>query len=195
MRAFYRHKYIPFFMKYVFKITLFLFVFGIAGCGGDSRTSILKKCTTLGDESITYARANYVKLFHYFNPERFAVPYQKIKDYDHITHRNVINTYTLAVRKLKAKDPVTESLLSACKNLATFSKNFVDQSYPRAIAYKSQYNPLSDKFFTQINQIVKFDDNIGEFKKGTSSFKKQVLKYQEATKQYREVFKAELSVD
>ncbi len=182
-------------MKLAFKITCFLLVIGIAGCGGESRISVLKKCTTLGDESITYARANYVKLFHYFNAEKFDAPYQKIKDYDYITHRNVINTYTLAVRKLKAKDPVTESLLFACKSLATFSKNLVDQSYPRAIAYESQDDPLSDKFFTQINQIVKFDDSIGVFEKDAPSFKKQVLNYQKAAKQYRETFKAELSVD
>lgn len=182
-------------MKFAFRIICFLLVFGIAGCGGESRTSVLKKCTILGDESIAYARANYIKLFHYFNAERFDAPYQKIKDYDHITHRNVINTYTLAVRKLKAKDPVTKSLLSACKSLATFSKNFVDQSYPRAIAYESQDDPLSDRFFTQINQIVKFDDNIGAFEKGVPSFKKQVLNYRKAIKQYRETFKKELSID
>ncbi len=182
-------------MKLAFKITFFLLVFGIAGCGGENRISVLKKCTILGDESIAYARANYVKLFHYFNAEKFDAPYQKIKDYDHITHRNVINTYTLAVRKLKAKDPVTESLLSACKSLATFSKNFVDQSYPRAIAYESQDDPLSDRFFTQINQIVKFDDSIGVFEKGAPSFKKLVLNYQKAAKQYQETFKTELPIE
>lgn len=182
-------------MKPAIKILFFLVIFSIAGCSSETRLSVLKKCTTLGDESISYARANYVKLFHYFNAEKFDTSYQRIKDYDHVTHRNVINTYTLAVRKLKAKDPVTESLLGACKSLAAFSKNFVDQSYPRAIAHESQDNPLSDKFFTQINQIVKFDDSIGAFEKNTSSFKQQVLKYQKATKRYRETFKAELTIN
>ncbi len=183
-------------MKPTYKaIFLLIAMLGISGCTSDTRVSILQKCTVLGDESIAYARANYVKLFHHFNEEKFAAPYQQIKDYDHVTHRNVINTYTLAVRKLKAKDPVTESLLLACKSLATFSKNFVDQSYPRAIAHESEDDPLSDKFFTQINQIVKFDDSIGVFEKNAPSFKQQILKYQKATKQYRETFKAELSTD
>ncbi len=179
-------------MKSTINTLFFLVVFSITGCSSETRLSVLKKCTTLGDESISYARANYVKLFHYFNAEKFDTPYQIIKNYDHVSHRNVINTYAIAVRKLKAKDPVTKSLLGACKSLAAFSKNFVDQSYPRAIAHNSEDNPLSDKFFTQINKIVKFDDTIGVFEANTSSFKQQVLKYQEATKQYRETFKAEL---
>jgi hypothetical protein len=167
----------------------------LTGCSSESRISVLQKCTILGDESIAYARANYVKLFHYFNAEKFDAPYQQIKDYDYVTHRNVINTYTFAVRKLKAKDPVTKSLLFACNSLATFSKNLVDQSYPRAIAHKSQDNPLSDKFFTQINQIVKFDNSIGVFDKNAPSFKQYISNYQQAAKQYREKFKAELSAD
>lgn len=181
-------------MKVAFKIFLiFTLMFSIAGCNGSAdRFSILQKCTTLGDESIAYARANYVKLFHHFNAEKFSVPFQQVKDYDYVTHRNVINTYYIAVRKLKAKDPITESLLSACKSLSLFSKNFVDQSYPRAIAYESNDNPLSDKFFTQINQIVKFDETIGTFDKTTQSFKQQVASYAAATKKYRQVFKNEL---
>ena len=165
----------------------------IAGCNGRAdRFSILQKCTTLGDESITYARANYVKLFHYFNAEKFTVPFQRVKDYDHVTHRNIINTYYIAVRKIKAKDPVTESLLTACKSLSEFSKNFVDQTYPRAIAHKSQENPLSDKFFTQLNQLVKFDETIGTFDRTMPSFKQQVASYEAATKKYRQKFKNEL---
>ncbi|MCK5666908.1 MAG: hypothetical protein KAI17_25650 [Thiotrichaceae bacterium] len=176
-------------------ISLFLLMFSLAGCSSESRISILHKCTVLGDESIAYARANYVKLFYYFNAEKFNAPYQQVKDFDHVTHRNVINTYSMAVRKLKAKDPVTESLLFACKSLATFSKNFVDQSYPRAIAHESTDDPLSDKFFTQINQIVKFDDSIGVFDKNSPSFNQHVINYQKATKQYRAKFKDELSTD
>ena len=183
-------------MKLPLKIfSLFLLILSLAGCTTESRVSVLQKCTTLGDESIAYARANYVKLFHYFNAEKFNESYQIVKDFDHVTHRNIINTYTIAVRKLKAKDPVTESLLFACNSLATFSKNFVDQSYPRAIAYESQENPLSDKFFTQINQIVKFDDSIGVFDKNSPSFNQHVINYQRATKQYRAKFKDELSTD
>jgi len=181
-------------MTFTFKITLIItLIFSITGCNGNvDRLSVLQKCTTLGDESIAYARANYVKLFHHFNEEKFNIPFQQIKDYDYVTHRNVINTYYIAVRKLKAKDPTTESLLSACKNLSLFSKNFVDQSYPRAIAHKSQDNPLSDKFFTQINQIVKFDETIGTFDKTMPSFKQQVASYEAARKKYRQKFKNEL---
>ena len=181
-------------MKFALKTTLlFALMLGIAGCNSESRLSIFQKCTTLGDESIAYARANYVKLFYYFNAEKFDVAYQQVKDFDHVTRRNVINTYTFAVRKLKAKDPTTESMLIACKSLATFSKNFVDQAYPRAIAHKSEDDPLSDKFFTQINQIVKFDESIGVFDKNMPSFRQQVSNYKVAIKQYRDAFKSELS--
>lgn len=184
-------------MKPAFKITIILTIaLSISGCNARAdRTSVLQKCTTLGDESITYARANYVKLFHYFNAEKFSAPFQQVKDYDHVTHRNIINTYYIAVRKIKAKDPITESLLSACKNLSEFSKNFVDQTYPRAIAHKSQENPLSDKFFTQINQIVKFDETIGAFDKKILSFRQQVASYEAAAKDYRQKFKYELLQD
>ncbi len=180
-------------MKFTKIFLLLVFMLSIAGCNSEDRFSVLQKCTTLGNESIVYARANYVKLFHYFNADKFDKPYQQIKDFDHVTHRNIINTYALAVRKLKAKDPITKSLLTACKSLANFSKNFVDQAYPRAIAHKSQDDPLTDKFFTQINQIVKFDESIGAFDKSMPSFKQQVLNYQVATKQYRETFKTELA--
>lgn len=180
-------------MRSLIKTTLFfLLMLSIAGCNSESRLSILKKCTTLGDESILYARANYVKLFHYFNAEKFDAAYQQVKDFDHIRHRNVINTYDIAVRKIKAKDSVTKSLLLACRSLATFSKNLVDQSYPRAIAHMSNDDPLTDKFFSQINQIVKFDNSIGVFDKNTPSFKQQVDAYKNAKNQYRKKFKAEL---
>lgn len=185
-------------MRFVFRITfeialILTLMFSISGCNRSvDRASILQKCTTLGDESITYARANYVKLFYYFNAEKFDAPFQQVKDYDHVTHRNVINTYYRAVRKIKAKDPITKSLLSACKSLSEFSKNFVDQAYPRAIAHKSQDNPLTDKFFTQINQIVKFDETIGVFDKSIPSFKQQVARYEAAAKKYRQTFKSEL---
>jgi len=174
-------------------LTICIISLYLTGCTNETRASVLQKCTILGEESISYARANYIKLFHYFNPKKFDTSYQRIKDYDHVTHRNVINTYTIAVRKLKAKDPTTKALLLSCINLADFSKNFVDQSYPRAIAHKSNENPLSDIFFTQINQIVKFDDSIGVFEKNAPSFKQYILDYKKALKQFRERFKDELS--
>jgi len=181
-------------MKHFFKITLSIFlVITVAACNSESKLSVLQKCSALGDESIVYARANYVKLFYYFNAEKFNVAYQQVKDFDHVTHRNTINTYDKAVRKIKAKDPITQSFLSACKSLSKFSKNFVDQAYPRAIAHKSQDDPLSDKFFIQINQIVQFDSKIGVYEKTATSFQEQVFNYKKAKKLYNEKFKLELS--
>jgi len=179
-------------MKYL----LFSFLLSISllpsGCKQQSQASILQKCSTLANESIVYARANYVKLFHYFNPDKFSEPYLKVKDFDHVTHRNVINTYDIAVRKLQSKDPETSYFISSCLNLSKFSKLLVDQAYPRAIAHKSKYDHLSDNFFIEINKIVKFDHDIGEFEKKETSFKEYVKNYETATKAYLEKFKEEL---
>ena len=171
-------------------ITLFL-----SSCGSstETRTSVLMKCTTLGNESIAYARANYVKLFHYFNPKKFEKTYEKVKSFDNVTARNVINTYEMAVRKIKHKDPTTVALVSACTQLADFSKNLVDQTYPRALSHKSQYDPLTNNFFNEINNIVKFDHNIGQYNKNERSFKQQVAAYQLALKTYKAKFKSSLS--
>jgi len=174
-------------------VVILLLSFGLSSCGGNSQLSVLKKCKTLGDESIAYARANYVKLFYHFNPEKFNKTYQKIKTFDYVTHRNIINTYDLAVRKLKTKDTTTEAFLSSCKKLSQFSKNLVDQAYPRAIAHKSNFDSLSDDFFLEINKIVRFDHNIGQYGKKMYSFKHQVEAYQLALNNYVEKFKIELS--
>jgi len=180
-------------MKYFFS-ALFIILTSllVAGCTGADRGATLQKCMALGDESIMYARANYVKLFYYFNPENFSEPYQQIKEFDHVSHRNVINTYDIAIRKLQAKDEVTKNLLDACISLSDFSKTLVDQSYPRAISHKSKNNPLSDQFFIEINQIVKFDHNIGAFDNSHKSFKQQVQNYKSALEKYIEKYKAEL---
>ena len=71
-------------MKYFFS-ALFIILTSllVAGCTGADRSATLQKCMALGDESIMYARANYVKLFYYFNPENFSEPYQQIKEFDH----------------------------------------------------------------------------------------------------------------
>ena len=181
-------------MKLLVQVTLLLFItLNLASCNSESKVSVLQKCKTLGDESIVYARANYVKLFYYFNAEKFNTAYQQVKDFDHVTHRNIINTYDKAVRKIKTNDPVTKSLLLACLELSTFSTNFVDQAYPRAIAHKSQDDPLSDKFFIQINQIVQFDSKIGVYDKMATSFQELVASYQLVKKQFNEVFNTELS--
>jgi hypothetical protein len=167
----------------------------VSSCNSVDRAATLQKCMALGDESIIYARANYVKLFHYFNPQKFIEPYQQVKEFDHVSHRNVINTYDIAIRKLKAKDDVTKALISACKGLSDFSKTLVDQSYPRAISHKSKFNPLSDNFFIEINQIVKFDPNIGEFDQSNDSFKQQVQNYKSAVKNYIKKYQAELPTE
>ncbi len=173
----------------IFSLSLFLLV----GCSTDTRLSVFNKCVTLGDESIAYARANYVKLFHHFNPKRFSESFQKVKDFDSITHRNNSNNYDIAVRKLKAKDDITKNLVSACKELSIFSKNLVDQTYPRAISHKSKKDPLSNDFFNEINNIVYFDHAIGSFDKNIKSFKQYVSTYQQAVAQYKETYHTELS--
>ena len=178
-------------MKHLLVLFTFTILF-LSGCNSHDRVATFKKCTALGDESIVYARANYVKLFHYFNPEKFSESYNYVKEFDHVTHRNVINTYDIAIHKLEAKDEVTKALITACKNLADFSKTLVDQSYPRAISHKSKYNHSSDNFFIEINQIVKFDHNIGKFDKDKASFKQRVEDYKKAVSLYIEKYKAEL---
>jgi len=181
-------------MKKIVFMSLYLAVLLlVSGCNSETKQSILYKCTTLGDESIVYARANYVKLFHYFNPGKFEQTYQQVADFDHITHRNVINTYDMAVRKIKPRDPTTKAFLTACKNLAKFSKNLVDQAYPRAIAHQSKNKTSSNDFFIEINQIVKFDHNIGAFDQQQVSFKQVVIDYKKALKNYIEKFQLEMN--
>lgn len=179
-------------MKFLMYIPVFLALIFINACQSESHESILRKCTILGDESIIYARANYVKLFHYFNPDKFNEPFQQVKDFDHAVHRNTINTYDIAVLKIKSRDETTNNLLNHCKELAEFSKTLVDQSYPRAIAHKSEYDKLSDNFFIEINKIVKFDHNIGTFDNSQKSFKQRVNEYQFAVKKYIEKYKSKL---
>jgi hypothetical protein len=181
-------------MKYFFLPLLLVVLLLLGGCQQQNHESILQKCNTLANESIVYARANYVKLFHYFNPEKFLGSFQQVKDFDNVTHRNVINTYDIAVRKLQSGDPETIALITSCINLSNFSKLLVDQSYPRAIAHKSKYDPLTDKFFIEINSIVKFDHKIGQFDSKETSFKKYVKNYKVAAKAYIEKFKNDLPV-
>ena len=178
-------------MKFLILLILCISL-SLTGCKGESRLSVLQKCTTLGNESILYARANYVKLFNRFNPKKFGKPYNKIKRFDYAKHRNVINTYHLAVRKIKAKDSATKALKKSVMDLADFSKNLVDQSYPRAIAHKSSFDVLTNNFFNEINNIVNFDHNIGTYKGKAPSFKQLVQNYKNALKKYRTTFNSEL---
>lgn len=176
----------------IFSLTLILLM--QSSCNSSNKKMVLQQCMTLGDESILYARANYVKLFHEINPEKFHDSYKKVKNFNHLAHRNTINTYDIAVRKLKVKDPVSKSLLQACKNLSDFSKNLADQAYPQAISFKnkSKLSPLTDKFFLEINKIVKFDHSIGKYNKYFISFKVHVKNYERAVKKYAKKFKVEL---
>ena len=172
--------------KFVLACLVLLF---ISGCNSVDRFQILKQCTILGDESIVYARAHYVKLFYHFNPEKFAESYKQISDFDAITLRNTIDTYTRAVDKIsskgvKANDTATQNLISACKELSAFSKDFVENTYKQALDYQSESNPLSDEFFIEINQLVKFDHKIGVYDKSRNSFKRSVEQYKEAVKNY-----------
>jgi len=183
-------------MKKLLITSVFIFqLLFLSACNSQTTDTVLQKCTILGTESIAYARANYVKLFYQFNPEKFVDTYKKIESFDYTKHRNIINTYDIAVRKIEIKnnDDVTQALLSSCKTLSTFSKNLVDQSYPRAIAHRSEYSPLTNKFFSEINEIVKYDDSISSFNKAEVTFKQQVEKFRTALKKYKEKFKPILS--
>ncbi len=171
-------------MKVLMIMPLLAALLLVSACQNQTHANILRKCTVLGDESIMYARANYVKLFHYFNPQKFSEPFEQVKDFDHRVHRNTINTYYDTIHKLKSGDEVTKGLISACKDLAEFSTRFVDQSYPRAISHQSSHDKLSDNFFIEINQIVKFDHNIGTFDQSEKSFKQHILSYQKAVINY-----------
>lgn len=174
---------------------LLIFLFQ-SSCNGrnNSKKIALQQCRTLGDESILYARANYVKLFNSINPKKFNSSYLKIKDFDHLRHRKMINTYDIAVNKLKPKDPISQSLLNSCRELSSFTKNFVDKAYPQAISFKnkSKLNPLTDEFFIEINKIVKFDNSIGKYDINFMSFKQYVDSYEIAINHYIKTYKSEL---
>ena len=162
----------------------------ISACNSSvDRFSILKQCTVLGDESIVYARAHYVRLFYHFNPNKFSESFKQISNFEAVTHKNTIDTYMRAVTKFDAKkqnigDNITQNLLNSCKNLSTFSANFVEDNYRLAINHISKNDPLTDVFFIEINKIVKFDHNIGTFDKAEISFKQNVDNYQKAVVEY-----------
>lgn len=179
-------------------LLLCIALFFISACNGsDNRFSVLKKCMVLGDESIIYARAHYVKLFYHFNPNKFSDSYKKIENFDAVTHKNTIDTYSMAIDKLYSNknimaDNTTQNLLSSCKNLSDFSKDFVEENYRLAINHLSKNDPLTDDFFIEINKIVKFDHNIGSSNKGDTSFKEKVDSYQEAVSDYINRYKQDI---
>lgn len=170
----------------------------ISACNSDvERFSVLQKCTVLGDESIIYARGHYVKLFYHFNPNKFSESYKQIADFDAVTHKNIIDTYTRALEKLETtqqvvNDNVTQNLLSACKKLSAFSKKFVEEDYRLALNHISKNDPLTDDFFIEINKIVKFDHNIGAFDKSKTSFKQTVDSYLKAVDNYIDSYREDI---
>jgi len=162
----------------------------ISACNSDvDRLSVLKKCTVLGDESIIYARAHYVKLFYHFNPSKFSDSHKQISNFDAVTHRNTIDTYTRAIDKIDVNkkeynDKFTQNLLTSCKELSKFSIDFVEENYRLAIRHQSKNGPLTDAFFIEINKLVKFDHSIGYFDESQKSFKDNVDNFQKAVADY-----------
>jgi hypothetical protein len=153
----------------------------LSGCNDkNNRIQILSKCTILSDEAKHYGRANYLRLFHSINPEKFAVTYQKVAIFDNKSHRAMINTYTNALKRIKTDDPAALHLISSTQTLVLFVKNFVDHNYAKAILHQSKNNPKSDGFFIEINNIVKFDYNVNGFNQNKATFKGLLEKYNQA---------------
>lgn len=148
----------------------------------ETKTKILLKCTILADEAKQYGSANYVRLFHSINPKKFAETYQKAADFDNKSHRAIINTYIVAVERIKTKDIKALELIRATLEIARFVQHFVDNNYAIASKLKqsSQHNPKSDAFFIEINNIIKFDANIENFDKNQATFTKLLETYNKA---------------
>lgn len=175
-------------------------LFFISACNSVDRYSVLKQCTVLGDESIAYARAHYVKLFYHFNPDKFLESYQQINNFDAVTLKNTIDTYTRAIDKFDANtvetnNQATKNLLLSCKRLALFSTDFVENDYKIALNHNSKNTTSSDDFFIEINRIVKFDHNIGTFDNKQISFKATVENYRKAVKNYIEQYRKDIPSD
>ena len=157
-------------------------------CNGKSNDEqILSKCSILGDEVRLYGRANYLRLFYTLNPDKFEATYQKVADFDNAQHRAIINTYSEALKRLKAKDELGQRLIEATQEITQFVKHFIDIDYPVALSQKhlSKRNPNSDEFFIEINNIVKFDKNMQGFDKSKASFKGLLDKYNIALDHYK----------
>lgn len=181
-------------------IFFFITVLTLSSCNSDDRLTILKHCSVLGDESIIYARAHYVKLFYTFNPKKFETSYKQIGDFDPIAINNTIHTYSRAVVKYEetqqeTMDKTTQDLISSCKALSDFSLKFVKNDYPKAIDHESDSSSLTDTFFIEINKIVKFDHKLGDFDKNDSSFKQIVGNYQKAVSHYIEKYRKSIPTE
>ena len=153
-------------------------------CSESSKEQILAKCSILADEAKQYGRANYLHLFYALNPTKFAATYQKVANFDNAQHRAMINTYIDAVKRLKTKDEAAKRLIAVTIEMTQFVKHFVDINYPIALKYRSKNNPKSDDFFMEINNIVKFDQNIKGFDKNKATFKGLLEKYNKILNHY-----------
>jgi len=152
----------------------------------DTKTQILSKCTILADEARQYGSANYIRLFYSINPKKFAETYQKAADFDNKAHRAVINTYMVALERIKTKDAKALELIKATLEIARFVQYFVDNNYAIAskLKHSSKHNPKSDAFFIEINNIIKFDPNIENFDKNQATFTGLLETYNKVLKIY-----------
>lgn len=149
------------------------------------KTQIISKCTILGDEVKQYGTANYLTLFHSINPDKFKTSYLKMSHFDNPSHRAMINTYIEAVERIQTKDPIAQQLILATKKIANFTQNFVDYDYAKALKHRSHYDPKSDDFFVEINNIVKFDPMIKGFDNKKNSFKGLLATYNQYLVTYK----------
>lgn len=168
---------------YYFVILMTLLLLGACDSQQNER-QILSKCTILGGEAKHYGRANYLRLFYSINPEKFARTYHKVAMFDNKSHRAMINTYTMALRRIKTNDKNAINLIHTTEALVRFVQNFVDHDYAKASMHRSKNNPKSDAFFMEINHIVKFDYNIEGFDKNEATFKGLLEQYTQALSAY-----------
>lgn len=171
-------------LHYFSLVLLMLFTSVACNSSESNKEQILSKCSILGDEAKQYGRANYLRLFHSINPEKFEATYQKVANFDNAQHRAMINTYVDAVKRLKTNDATAKNLIVATEEITQFVQHFVDTDYPIAIKHRSRNNPKSDGFFMEINNIVKFDQNIKGFDTSKAAFKGLLEKYNKALNNY-----------
>ena len=170
---------------YYFTLLLLMLFMGVACKSNESnKEQILSKCSILGDEVKQYGRANYLRLFYALNPTKFEATYQKVANFDNAQHRAMINTYADAVKRLKTNNEPAIHLIIATEEITQFVQHFVDTDYAIAIKHRSKNNPKSDDFFIEINNIIKFDQNIKGFDTSKAAFKGLLEKYNKALDHY-----------
>lgn len=171
-------------LHYFSFVLLTIFIAAACNSSESNKEQILSKCNILGDEAKQYGRANYLRLFYSLNPKKFEATYQRVASFDNTQHRAMINTYVDAVKRLKTKDDSARRLIVATEKLTAFVKHFIDTDYSIAVKHRSSNNPQSDNFFMEINNIVKFDQNIKGFDKNKTAFKGLLEQYNKALDNY-----------